>query len=339
LSTQTSNDSSSGIFSLIVECLGRNVQHVNISSYRAKEAAATNQAIVRLLIHRHVVSVSFREYCRTVLFLEPLSQALCLVYDEKHQPLKISNRSKRASLLSTVPKDLTPTERFVGSPDDPNSTGMGIVKLIRMIISDSIFSGPRAALTVRIIFRSFPIHASSQQVESFHLVCVEHCCLAVDAVLLGGQVDPIAVANCIGICSVFLDHEVCGLFTSEAALKTVKTMVCILNALLRFETPVIYSLGNAEHSLLTRDAAYLTGLACVTSLRMSLPFNLLDRGDEDLQSTILSLMDLNIDSLLLLPSRDRKSNWKVPTVKISKPASNSKLYELWESCRSTSVLP
>ena len=328
-------DSSSGIFSLIVECLGRNVQHVNSSSALATEAASTNKALVRILVHRHVASETFREYCRTVLFLEPLCQALCLVYDEKNQPLRLSSRSKRASLLSNVPKDLTPTERFVGAQDDPDSTGMGIVKLIKMIISDTIFSSCRAAATIRIIFRSFPIHANSQQVEAFHLVLVEHCCTAVDAILLGGQVDPLAVANCLGICSVFLDHEICGLFTSEAALKTVKTMIAILNALLRFETPAIYSLGNAEHSLLTRDAAYLTGLACVTSLRMSLPFNLLDRGDEDLQSTILALMDANIDSLLLLPSRDRKSNWKVPTTKVAKPTANSKLYEIWESASLT----
>ena len=155
---------------------------------------------------------------------------------------------------------------------------MGVVKLIRMMISDTILSIAGAAATVRIIFRSFPIHANSQQVEAFHLVLVEHCCTAIDAVLLGGQVDPLAVANCLGICSVFLDHEVCGLFTSEATLISLKTMISILNALLRF----VYSLGNTEHSILTRDAAYLAGLVCVTSLRMSLPFNLLDRDDEDL---------------------------------------------------------
>ena len=338
-SAHVATDASSGIFSLIVECLGRNVQHVNNSSDLAADAATTNKALVRILVHRHAASAAFREYCRTVLFLEPLCQALCLVYDEKNQPLRISSRSKRASLLSNVPKDLTPTERFVGAQDDPDSTAMGIVKLIKMIIADTLSSSARAATTVRVMFRSFPIHANTQQVESFHLVLVEHCCSAVDAVLLGGQVDPLAVANCLGICSVFLDHEVCGLFTSEAALKAVNTMIAILNALLRFETPAIYSLGNAEHSILTRDAAYLTGLACVTSLRMSLPFNLLDRGDEDLQSSILALMDANMDSLLLLPSRDRKSNWKVPASKITKPAANSKLYEVWESASLTRFPP
>jgi Beige/BEACH domain/PH domain associated with Beige/BEACH len=329
--THVTSDSSSGIFALIVECVGRNIQHIKSESLLSAEAAATNKAIFRLLSHRHQNSPTFRQYCRTPSFLEPLSQALCLVYDERLQPLKPSSRSKRASLLSNVPKDLTPTERYVGSHDDQENTGMGIVRLIRLIISDSVVSGPRAALPIRTIFRSFPIHASSQQVEAFHLVVVEHCCSVIDGVLSGGQIDPVTVANCVGICSVFLDHEVSALFTSEAALKTVKMTISILNALLRFETPVIYSLGNVEHSLLTKDASYLAGLACVTSLRIGLPYNIIDRGDEDLQSMILSLMDTSIDSLLLLPSRDRKSNWKVPTGKVVKPAPNSKQFDLWES--------
>lgn len=325
------SDPSSGIFSLIVECVGRNIQLIKSKSALAPKATATNQALVQLLTHRHEVSPVFREYCCTLSFLEPLSQALCLVYDESIQPSRSTIRSKRPSLLSNVPKDLTPTERYVGSLEDPDSTGVGIVRLVRMIISDSITAGPRAAQAIYTIFRSFPIHASPQQVEAFHLVLTEHCCSVIEGVLLGGEGNTITVSNCLGVCSVFLDHLVGSLFSSEAALKTVKTTVSILNALLRFDTPVIYSLANSDHSLLTKDAAYLASLACVTSIRMSLPYNLHDRGDEDLQSMVLSIMDANMDSLLLLPSRDRKSNWKVPTAKVSKPSQTSKQYEIWES--------
>jgi Beige/BEACH domain/PH domain associated with Beige/BEACH/Concanavalin A-like lectin/glucanases superfamily/WD domain, G-beta repeat len=324
-------DPSSGIFALLVECIGRNVQLVASKSDVAPKAAATNQAIVQLLAHRHSTSPSFREFCRSLVFLEPLSQALCLVYDEKLQPVRVSKRSKRYTLLTDVPKDLTPTERFVGSPDDPDSTGMGIVRLIKMIMYDAILSVPRAAQTVYSIFRSFPIHASPQQVEAFHLVLIEQCCSVIDSVLRQGEGDPMAIANCLGVCSVFLDHEAGGFFTSEAALKTVKTIVTVLHHLLKYDTPAVYSIPNAEHSMLTRDAAFLANLACVTALRASLPYNDHDRGDDDLQAAVLELLDLNIECLLLLPPRDRKSNWKVPTGKATKPSPNAKNYDVWES--------
>lgn len=325
------SDPSSGIFALLVECVGRNVQLIASKSGLAQKAASANLAIVQLLTHRHEASPAFRDYCCTLAFLEPLSQALCLVYDENLQPARSFIRSKRPSLLTNVPRDLTPTERYVGSLDDPDSTGMGIVRLVRMIISDAIEAGPRASNIIYAMFRSFPIHASPQQVEAFHLVLMELCCSVVDGVLLGGKGDANAVANCLGVCSVFLDHEIGALFTAEAALTTVKTTISILNALLRFDTPTIYSLSNTEHAMLTKDAAYLANLACVGSLSMSLPYNSHDRGDEDLQSSVLALMDANMDSLLLLPSRDRKSNWKVPTAKVTKPSPSSKLHDVWES--------
>ena len=325
----TSSDPSSGIFALLVECVGRNVQHVLCNSDLAPKAANTNQAIVKLLTHRHATSASFREYCCTLSFLEPLSQALCLVYNEKLSPTRM--RSRRPSLLADVPKGLTPTERFVGSLDDPDSTGMGIVRLVRLVVSHAVSTGSGAAQIISAIFRSFPIHATPQQVEAFHLVLIEHCCHVVDGVLQRGEGDALALSNCIGVCSVFLDHEVGAFFTSEAALTTVKTTISILDALLRFDTPAIYSLSNAEHSMLTRDAAYIANLACATTLKFSLPHDDHDAGDEDLQSNVLEMMDSSIDSLLLLPSRDRKSNRKVPTGKATKPSAGSKLFDIWES--------
>lgn len=324
-------DPSQDIFALIVECVGRNIHHISNKSLIAQRAAATNLAIVQLLTHRHTTSKAFREFCCSHSFLEPLSQALCLVYDEKLQPSRSLIRSVRPSPLANVPKDLTPTERFVGSMDDPDCTGMGIVRLVRLIMSDSISNRARASQVVSTILRSFPVHASPQQVEAFHLVLIEHCCSAIDGVLLAGQGESLAIANCLGVCSVLLDHILASMLTSEAAIKTVKTTISILNALLRFDTPAIYSLSNVDHSMLTKDAAYLANLMCVSSLRTSLPFAINDKGDDDLQAAVLSLMDTNMESMLLLPSRDRKSNWKVPSAKVTKPSQNSKQYVVWES--------
>jgi len=50
-------------------------------------ARRTNEAVLRLLEHRHTFSSSFQEFCRTRDFLEPLAQALCLIHDEKLQQL------------------------------------------------------------------------------------------------------------------------------------------------------------------------------------------------------------------------------------------------------------
>ena len=328
------DDPTSSIFYLIVELIGRNVKYVSMQDENNDESAkasATNEAIVQLLLHRHAVSPCFREYCQRMAFLEPLAQVLCLVYKDDG----VSKRGKRPTLLSDIPRDLSPTERFIGSYDDPNSTGMGVVRLVRLIVADAMKTCPCAAGIVYTLFRAFPVHASPQQVGAFHLVLLEQCCAVIDGILQGREVDAAVIANCIGVCSVFVDHQIGAFFTSEAAMKTVKSTVSILNALLKFDTPAIYSMSNSEHSMLTRDAAYIANLACVTALRISLPMDASDPGDTDLQSMILETMNENIASLLLLAARDRKSNWKVPTGKVTKPSQNSKAMDVWQSASVT----
>ena len=83
-----SSDPSCGIFALLAECLGRNIQLASFDNEMGLKARRTNEAVLHLLSHRHTFSSSFQEFCRTPDFLEPLAQALCLVHDEKLQRLQ-----------------------------------------------------------------------------------------------------------------------------------------------------------------------------------------------------------------------------------------------------------
>ena len=326
-----STDPSNGIFALVAECLGRNMKLINAGNEAASRATDTNKAIVQLLLHRLDTSVPFRNYCGMPSFLEPLSQALCMVYDDKSTQATLG-RSKRQPSLVDVPKGLTPTERYIGGPNDPISGPMGLVRLLRRVIRQLVKDAPLAAMPVRTIFQAFPIHATAQQVEAFHLVVLEQCCRVMDKVMEEGGA--VAIANCVGVCSVLLEQMVMGYFTSEAALQTLKAVSSILNKLVKFETSAMHTLANAEHTLLTMDAAHLAKLVAGTALRVSLAgvtSRGTYRGDEDLQSEVLQILDTNIDDFLLIPSQDRRSGRKIPTGKFLQPSPNSKTFSLWQS--------
>lgn len=78
-----STDPSRGIFALLAECLGRNIQLGAVDSKMGLRARQTNEAVFHLLTHRHTFSSPFQEFCASPDFLEPLAQALCLVHSEK----------------------------------------------------------------------------------------------------------------------------------------------------------------------------------------------------------------------------------------------------------------
>jgi len=73
------SDPAAGIFALLAECIGRNIQLSGIKNEMGSKAKQTNHAIVRLLCHRHTFSSQFQEFCRSPDFLEPISQTLCLI--------------------------------------------------------------------------------------------------------------------------------------------------------------------------------------------------------------------------------------------------------------------
>ena len=82
-------DPSDGIFALVAECLGRNMKLMTEGKDLAARAADTNQAIFELLFHRHETSQPFRAFCVTPAVVEPLSQTLCLVNDEKSKQPRV----------------------------------------------------------------------------------------------------------------------------------------------------------------------------------------------------------------------------------------------------------
>lgn len=330
---QVPGDPSGGIFSLLAECLGRNMQTISSGKDFDEKAKETNLAVLQLLTHRHCVSLAFQAYCCTSAFLEPLSQALCLVCDEKLQQTG-RLRSGRRSSLADVPRDLTPSERFVGCPSETESDGFRMLRFLRMVICRAITADPGGARVIRTIFGSFPIHASPQQVEAFHLIVIEQCRSVLDEILENG--DGVTLSNAIGMCSVLLDNELQGFLNSEATLDAVKMGISILNALTKIESHVARTLDTSEHSLLTRDAAHLVNLLCVTSLRISQPLGTYDHGDDDdLQYEVLQIMHSNIDNLLLVAPSDRKSNRKIPTAFVQIPAQSSKLFPIWMSASIT----
>jgi hypothetical protein len=320
-------DASSGIFGLIAECLGRNIKYMATDDQIGLKARATNDAIIHLITHRHEESPAFRQFCATPAFLEPLSQSLCLVYNER----LVSGHKRRRILLADIPKNLSPTERFVGVAQEVDNGGIGMVRLLRMVLMSALTAGPRAAIILYNMFRSFPIHASCQQVEALHLILLEQCASVLKEVMDEG--DAISIANCVGLCSVLLDEQISAFFAAEANLESVKMSVFILKTLVEGETHAIRALKNDEHTQLVLDAAHLANLICVAALRMSLPMKAYDPGDEDLQAAVLAAFDANVESLLLVPSRDRKSKRRIPdaTTVLTKPSQNSKVFPIWQS--------
>ena len=339
-------DPSCGIFALIAECMGRNIQLAPFDNIHGRKAKQTNTAILELLTHRHGLSPAFQEYCRTPDFLEPLAQALCLVHDERLQRLQEVNRketkepsstfdiknptkrtSRRGSLLE-VPQDVSPTERFIGKSDEDGvTTGFGMVQLIRLIVSHAVVTGPIAAPLVSALFRSFPIHATTEQVEAFQLVLIELCKIVVEDAIENGE--PTPVVSCVGVCSVLLNRLLSGCFTSEAILSAANMSIKLLLCLSSSDTPVAKALGNAELAMVSADAAHIARLTCLSGLRRSRPLNPLDPGDSDLQMEVLKLVAQNIQPLMIIPQAS--SGFKRASSCHPPPPTTSTAYPLWQS--------
>jgi len=331
-------DPCTGIFALLAECLGRNIQLGAIDNPLGRKARETNEAVIKLLSHRHSFSSFFQEFCRTQDFLEPLAQSLCLIHDTKMKAQMSSNsevvntvtddihdenhdqstydlsgeqftdgeshslnyKKKRRSSLSEVDTTLTPTERFVGSGDDAyTASGFGMVNLIHLVLSHAVLNGQLAAVLLFDLFRSFPIHASLEQVEAYHLVLIEHCSRVVGDALQRGK--PVAVSNCIGLSSVLLDRVMNGFFTAEPLLDTVNIILKTLRFLTANGTNASRTIGNIGQYMLVTDAAHLARLTCLTVLRRSCPRNPYDEGDDDLKFEILKKLATNLRQLLVIP--------------------------------------
>jgi len=338
------SDPSCGIFALLAECLGRNIQLALADTEQGRRASETNTAVLLLLKNRHAHSVSFQQFCCTPTFLEPLSQALCLIHDEKLQiqqrtdgsandsskfEPQYSRASSRRGNLADVPKDITPTERFIGKPEETGSTGVGMVEMIRLVVSHAVMSGPFAAPLVSALFKSFPIHASPEQVEAFHLVLIDICKEVVAEALKEG--DSMALANCIGVSSVLLDQLMAGFFTSEHVLETVRMILSILQCITTTESFAASQLDASEQSMLNLDAAHMARLTCVAALRSSRPSGPEDVGDQDLQLAVLKMISTNIQFLMFSANVGQASRGRSNSNSILSPQPGTKLFPLWQS--------
>ncbi len=365
-SIRVHSDPSSGIFALLAECLGRNIQLASFDYDMGLTARSANEAVLHLLSHQHAFSPSFQSFCRTPDFLEPLAQVLCLAHDEKMQKLRISpdeetlvmheegsdrddftawpsenterRSSERRGSLSKVDTTATPTERLVGKPDEDKGSGIGMVHLLHIVLSHAVLQEPIAAPLVSALFSSFPIHAPPDQVEAFHLVLIEHCGLVVKDVLQRGE--PFAIANCIGVCSVLLDRLMAGFFTSEPMLEVVKIVMFTLISLTSSGTYASRTLANVGQNLLVADAAHIARLACLTALRRSRPMEGYDEGDDDLKLGVLNRIGEFMRQLLLVPSNllnekgilRKQGGYPIP-------APTSRLFSLWQSANLSRCSP
>jgi Beige/BEACH domain/PH domain associated with Beige/BEACH len=331
------SDPSSGVFALLAECIGRNVQLAPFDNELGKKARETNMAILDLLAHRHNLSPAFQAFCRTRAFLEPLSQTLCMVYDERSQRLQNAeeksvarrdssdSRISRRGSLNEIPQDLTPSERFVGRADEFGSdAGAAMIELLRMILSNSVVNGPVAPPLVSSLFSSFPVHATPEQVGVFQLVLIDLLKTTIeDAVDLG---EATALATSVGLCSVLLDKLMKGFFTSELVLQTVSLTLFLLKGLTTPDSMASRNVSNSDLAMITADAAHIARLACLCGLKRSRPMNANDLGDSELQDTLIQMTAKRINELMIVP---KSSGLRRNAALQPAPSTNSKSYPLW----------
>lgn len=339
-----SSDPSCGIFALLAECLGRNIQLASFDNELGRKARTTNECVLQLLSHRHAFSSHFQAFCRTPDFLEPLAQALCLVHDEKLQTM-----FKRASELSIVdesndspredPQDaLSPSLlQSTNSSEEDEDSGIGMVQLLHLVLSHAVLQGPLAAPLVSALFRSFPIHASPDQVEAFYLVLIERCQSVVEDSLQRGE--PIAIANCIGLSSVLLDRLISGFFTPGPVLQAVNIAMLTLNSLTSSGTYASRLLANIDQNMLVADAAHIARLTCLTALQRCRPVGAYDTGDVRLKLAILTKIGESMRQLLLVPSNLLGSHSVRKQGGYPIPPPTSRFFPLWQSASLSRCCP
>lgn len=364
-------DPSTGIFALLVECMGRNIQLGAVDNKLGFRARQINEAVLILLTHRHKFSSSFQDFCASPDFLEPMAQSLCLVHSEKMLEMgsteessgqlkspsdesninldnditetsehlsnmsqssgerdgvlvdwpssnEIAKKRLRRGRLESINMDDSPTARFVGKGGD--SSGTGLVRLLHHVISHSVTCGPRAAQLIDALFKSFPLHSSTQDVEAFHLVLIDQCRLIIEDTLQRESSDSlISISNCVGISSVLFDRLCEGFFSSESILNATNIILSTLRHISNNETCAYRILSKEDpESIIRSDAANLARLTTLVALQRSKP-NSLDHGDEILQMKILSSIYSHLAEMLCVDSIP-----KAP------PESGNRRY-IWES--------
>eukprot|EP00979_Chaetoceros_neogracilis_P019030 scaffold11627_cov267-Chaetoceros_neogracile.AAC.5 len=352
----TNSESTDGIFYLLAECLGRNIQIGAADTKLGDKARKTNQAVIALLTHRHSFSTAFQQFCKSPDFLEPMAQALCLVHNDRIVSKEAadsswpSTRSGEDTRFYDWPTDATgtpqkaerrghlksndvdgeessPTRRFVGDADI--NGGVGLVRLLRHIINHAIFSGPKAVELVAALFRSFPIFASHDEVEAFHMVLIEQCHDTIEDALQRGET--IAIANCVGISSLLLDRLLMGFFTSQPILQSLETILSTLQSISMPGTYAYRTLQKEDTANIIRtNAAHFARLTCLVALQRSKPAGRWDSGDEILQKKIVTRINQDLEFLLFTSPTSPRTSWKSGNFEFGQ-ANGKQNFPLWQS--------
>jgi len=337
-STTEKSDPSCGVFFLLAECIGQNVQLAPFDNELGKKARETNKAILELLKHRHNLSPAFQSFCTTQAFLRPLIHTICMVHDERFQRMQSQAKSVQSGIKTTrrgkfsrrgslkyVASDLSPLERFVGGEDELGSdAGYAMAQLIRIIIANSVVAGPIAPPLVYSLFSLYPDHAMVEQVGAYQLLLLELIRATIeDAVDLG---EATALSACTGLCSVLLDKMMRGFFTSELILHTVAMTHFLLQGLTSSSSMAFTNIGTVERAMITADAAHIARLACLCGIRRSRPMRRGDKGDSALQDALVQMTAKNINELMIIP---KNSSLRRNASLHPAPSTNSSKYPLW----------
>jgi hypothetical protein len=221
--------------------------------------------------------------------------------------------------------------------EDDEDSGIGMVQLLHLVLSHAVLQGPLAAPLVSALFRSFPIHASPDQVEAFYLVLIERCQSVVEDSLQRGE--PIAIANCIGLSSVLLDRLISGFFTPGPVLQAVNIAMLTLNSLTSSGTYASRLLANIDQNMLVADAAHIARLTCLTALQRCRPVGAYDTGDIRLKLAILTKIGECMRQLLLVPSNLLGSHSVRKQGGYPIPPPTSRFFPLWQSASLSRCCP
>jgi len=216
------------------------------------------------------------------------------------------------------------TERFVGKDDADGA--FRLVSLLKQTINHAVFKMPTATDLVAALFHAFPLHARADEVEAFHMVLIEQCHIIIEEALLKGPI--LAIANCVGICSVFLQRLLMGFFTTEPILESFYSILSVLHAVSKGDSKASQILREGDPEFIVRSSAsHYARLFCIGVLKLTFSSNCAT-CDEMLQQRIIMGISNSMKFLLFAPT---KSNLVKKKKMYSNPIPDTRQLQLWES--------
>lgn len=241
-----------------------------------------------------------------------------------HESDTFSVSGNRRHFLKNFLSWKSATERFVGNNDA--DVAFGLVSLLKQTISHAVFKLPTATELVAALLHAFPLHARADEIEAFHMVLIEQCHIIIEEALSKGPI--LAIANCVGICSVFLQRLLMGFFTTEPILESFHCILSVLNAVSKGESTASQMLREGDpESIVRSSASHYARLFCIGVLKRILSSNS-DTCDEMLQQRIIMGISNSLKFLLFSPTT---SNLVKKKKMYSNPIPDTRQHQLWES--------